>query len=866
LPNRPIPAEIAVWGALISALLLFGATTLATYRSTSQLTPVLEEVERTRTVEVVAAQLLSDFREAQAERRAFLLSGDPYFLQAHRAAVDSTRRRLAMLDSVTHRDSSQANRARELALLLDRADSVARVTISVRQTQGLQAAAALVASRAGSNVAEDLERAVRIMEVVEQERLAAALDEARLSAQQAQNTVIWSGIIALLLLPAGTYIIWKDLLARRSTARQLRHAMRGAESATVAKSQFLASMSHEIRTPLNGVIGMTELALDTDLTPTQRDYLQTSRTSAESLLRLLNDILDFSKIEAGRLDVERTAFPLRDIIGETLRTLTVRAEQKKLELAYRVLPAVPDVLIGDPGRLQQVIVNLVGNAIKFTERGEIVVLVESQPVSPTEIDLHVSVRDTGIGIPPDRIRAVFEPFSQAESSTTRRFGGTGLGLTISEQLVKLMGGTIWVDSEAGKGSTFHFTARLGIGEQRALPRATLDQLDGLRVLVLDDHPTNRFILEEMLTHWHMRPVSAATGDEAYRMAEEAARSGAPLQVGVFDNLLPDTDGYSVAEKLVGAQLLPGSAIIILSSDNAPGNAARRATIGISRALMKPVKQSELLDAILMAAAGQSPAPGVIREQTRRWSGARVLLVEDNLVNQRVAEGLLAKRGIETTIANHGGEALEILSKSDRFDLVLMDVEMPVMDGIEATRRVRAMKRNGPRLPIIAVTAHALQEERDRCAAAGMDVCLTKPLRGQALDEVLQQFLAGVQPVASNSGPTPNAGIDAMLAMVDGDRDLLRAVAAEYHRQTPPLVNELRSAVERGDAAGVQRLAHKLKGSSLQLAGDRVGAAAATLEERAKAGEMESAPALMTQIDSALADFLRTIDRASGDGR
>ena len=860
--NR-IPAEVAVWAALIASLVMFGATTITTYGSTSQLAPVLEDVARTRVIEATSSQMLSDFRASQNERRAYLLTGDAYFLEQHNATADSVRRRLDYLDSLTRRDPSQRGRVVALARALQRADSVGQLTIRVRQERGLQAAAELVASRVGHNAGEEVEKALRVVEVVEQERLADALDRARTRAVRAQQTVIVSGIIALLFLPAGAYIIWKDLLARRQTARRLRHAMRDAESATQAKSQFLASMSHEIRTPLNGVIGMTELALDTELTPTQRDYLQTSRSSAESLLRLLNDILDFSKIEAGRLDLETTPFPLRDIIGETLRTLALRAEQKRLKLAYRVLPSVPDTLVGDPGRLQQVLVNLVGNAIKFTDRGEIVVLVESQPVSASAIDLHVSVKDTGIGIPPDRIRAVFELFSQAESSTTRRFGGTGLGLTISEQLVKLMGGRIWVESEVGKGSTFHFTARLGIGEQSVLPRATLEQLEGLRVLVLDDHPTNRFILEEMLTHWRMRAVSAATGDEAIRLAEEAMKAGAPLQVGILDNLLPDTDGYTVAERLGAAGLLPGSAVIILSSDSQPGNAARRAALGISRSLMKPVKQSELLDAILTAAAGNAPAERPVA-RAPRWSGKRVLIVEDNVVNQRVAQGLLAKRGIQSEIANHGADAVQLLSEHpERFNLVLMDVEMPVMDGLEATRRVRQGERD-TRIPIVAVTAHALAEEKDRCAAAGMDRCLTKPLRAGDLDDVLATYLG-----AAAGKPEPKAAavngalMEEMLAIVDGDRDLLRAIAAEYRRQTPPLVEALRGAVARGDAPETGRLAHKLKGSSLQLAGTAVGASAGRLEEEAKAGNLANATALLAAIDTGLVELLAAVNAAAG---
>ena len=871
MPNRRIPAEFAVWAALIASLVLFGATTFTTYRSTAQLRPVLDDVSRTRLLEITTSRLLSQFRESQSERRAYLLTGDDYFLRQHRASFDSARHQLRLLAGLTDGKTAHRARMRRIAELLMRADSIGRVTIEVRRTRGLQAAAALVASRVGHNVVQEVETAVRTVEIVEQENLSMALDVARQRAERARNIAIASAVLALLLLPAAAFIVWKDLLARRRSARQLRHATRDAEAATKAKSEFLASMSHEIRTPLNGVIGMTELALDTDLTPTQRDYLQTARSSAESLLRLLNDILDFSKIEAGRLDLEATPFPLRDVIGETLRTLSVRAEQKKLQLAYRVLPSVPDILVGDPGRLQQVLINLVGNAIKFTERGEIVVVVESQALSGSETTLHVSVKDTGIGIPPDRTRAIFDLFSQADSSTTRRFGGTGLGLTISEQLVKLMGGSIWVESEVGKGSTFHFTLRLGVGEQAALPRASLEQLDGLRVLVVDDHPTNRFILEETLSHWHMRPVSADGGEAGIQMARDAAKAGAPVQVAILDFIMPGIDGYQLAEVLVRERLLPGSSIIFLSSDNQPGNAAKRAALGITRSLMKPVKQSELLDAILTAAAGHAPpSPAAASKPTSRWSGARVLVVEDNEVNQRVARGLLEKRGIEVVIANNGREAVDLLAGDrDRFGLVMMDVEMPVMDGVEATKEIRHREGGGARVPIVAVTAHALAEEKERCERAGMDLCLTKPLRSVDLDEALDRFL-GVATAASAPGAQQvlderRALGQEMLAIVDGDRDLLAIIAAEYLKQTPPLLEELTEAVERSDAVAVSKVAHRLKGSSLQLAGTRVGAVAGHLEDQARAGNLAQANALLQDLQAAMNDFAVAV-RAAADGR
>jgi two-component system, sensor histidine kinase and response regulator len=864
--SRAIPAEIAVWAALVAALVLFGAMTFTTYRSTVGLSSVLRELERIREVENTSARLLSNYRESQSERRAYLLSGDEYFFRQHGFSMRATRRDLVELDSLTRADAEQSERVRELARLLDRADSLGQATIRLRQTSGLEAVADVVRSRAGHEATQRIERAVQTIEVIEEERLSAALDLATTRARNAQGVAIISAMIAVLLMPAAAVIIWRDLQGRRRTARDLRHASRAAEAATRAKSEFLASMSHEIRTPLNGVIGMTELALDTELTQTQRDYLNTARASAESLLRLLNDILDFSKIEAGRLDLESTPFSLRDLLSETLRTLGVRAEQKRLELAYRVAPGVPDILVGDPGRLQQVVVNLVGNAIKFTETGEVVLDAVARPVNGGETELHVTVKDTGIGIPADRIRAVFELFSQADGSTTRRFGGTGLGLTISEQLVKLMGGRIWAESEPGKGSTFHFTARLGVGSQEPLPRATMEQLEGLKVLLLDDHPTNRFFLEEMLTHWRMRPASAASGAEAIALAESAMRERKPFQVGVFDNLLPDTDGYSVAERLAASGALPGSAVIILSSDNQPGNAARRAALRISRALMKPVKQSELLDAILTAAVGSAPvaAPPQAPIEKLRWRLARVLVVEDNVVNQRVAQGLLEKRGMRVQIAVNGREAVELLDRDHAFDLVLMDVEMPEMDGLEASRRIRrheASKQGMRRIPIVAVTAHAMAEERERCLEAGMDLCLTKPLRSAELESVFDRFLAdAASRPAAGAGWFPGIR-EQLLEAMGGDAELVAAVGTEYLRQTPEIMEQLRRAVANGQAAETARLAHKLKGSSLQLAGAELGQVAGELEDAAQTGDVSRFPELLGRVEQLVEEFSRAVATA-----
>ena len=880
-----IPAEAATWTALILSVVLLAAVTVFTLASTRQINPVLVNVDQTRRVAAVSSELLSDFRESQSLRRAYLLTADEYFLREHERDMRRAERALTTLEALTRADAGQRARVRRTRNVLTRADSLGRISIQIRQQQGLEAAAEWVRSRVGQNLLTDLEVVVSEIAAVEQRRLAAGVESALERARRAQQIAIVSAIIAGVFLPAAAMIIRTDLKVRRRRNQKMREASVAAQDATRAKSEFLAGMSHEIRTPLNGVIGMIELALDTELTHTQRDYLLTARYSAESLLRLLNDILDFSKIEAGRLDLDPNPFELRDLLADTLRTLAVRAEQKGLELAYRVAPDVPDALVGDAGRLQQIVINLVGNAIKFTEKGDVVVLVERDAeavgATPGEAAIHVSVRDTGIGIAPDRMRAVFELFTQAESSTHRRFGGTGLGLSISERLVHMMGGRIWVESTLGKGSTFHFTARLQTGEELPTGRAKLGHLEGMRVLIVDDHPVNRTILEEMLSHWHLQGVSAKNAEEGLRLAREARQAGKPFRVAVLDFMLPDQDGYQLAEKIIADGAMTGPSLLILSSDNQPGNVARRKKLGIARSLMKPVKPSELLDAILVAAAphaDEALSPVAATTGPRVYRGAKVLVAEDNVVNQRVAIGLLERRGVAVTIANNGREALEVLrSDGSNCDMVFMDVEMPEIDGIEATRRFREREESTPgthRLPIVALTAHALVEDKERCISAGMDDALTKPLRSHELDGALERFLAPrlerrqkESPDGSaRTSPTSSPRIAAeaeqlrmMSELLGDDHELVRLVAAEFVRQTPPLVAELRQAVESGNADAVSRIAHRIKGSAGQVAARQVAGPAAALEEQARNGRLGAAEELLREVEREAARLVAVLD-------